>query len=63
MEANNLGENYGWNLYKKYHPVRATIREIKIYVFHYWHRVFEYSFTYRNSIWIFSYKKRFFYEW
>ena len=26
MEANNLGENYGWNLYKKYHPVRATIR-------------------------------------
>lgn len=28
MEANNLGEAYGWNLYKKYHPVRAAIRSL-----------------------------------
>ena len=28
MEANNLGQNYGWELYKKYHPVRATIRSL-----------------------------------
>lgn len=28
MEANNLGQAYGWELYKKYHPVRATIRSL-----------------------------------
>lgn len=28
MEANNLGQAYGWELYKKYHPVRAAIRSL-----------------------------------
>ncbi|AOA58426.1 hypothetical protein [Acinetobacter larvae] len=28
MEANNLGQTYGGELYKKYHPVRAAIRSL-----------------------------------
>ena len=28
MEANNLGQNYGYELYKRYHPVRAAIRNL-----------------------------------
>ena len=28
MEANKLGQAYGWELYNKYHPVRATIRSL-----------------------------------
>ena len=28
MEANNLGQSYGQQLYKKYHPIRAALRGI-----------------------------------
>lgn len=28
MEANDFGQAYGWELYKRYHPVRAAIRSL-----------------------------------